>query len=741
VVSTQKASRAGTIIRLGLMTVLLVIGTAWLRPRTAEHASIDVRFVELAEQAGCRNIHSMVRLADDFENIMPWLSSVGAAAAVGDFDNDGFPDLYVNNSGRGDRNVLFRNLGDGTFEDVTDMAGVGCGNLTGASMHAIWGDIDNNGRLDLYVVKWAEPNQLFRNNGDGTFTDISVEAGVDYWGYGNAATFLDYDRDGRLDLLVGNYFPALVRDSITGEWVRNDLWNPVTTRVMHETFTHAANGGLNMLYRNRGDGTFQDVTQEVGLHFTGWTLAVGAGDLNNDSWPDLYLANDFGPDEYYLNTGATEFPPRFRLIVDPQGHPGIGNDWWKGMNVDMGDVTNNGYLDIYVTNILEKRYKTDEGNMLWLNLPDPTFPGGRAFRNVALQSGTFDGGWGWGGKFADFNNDGLLDIYTVNGFVTGHPDRNYWYQIQEMVTQTKNQTVDARDWPVMGDRDLSGRERGRLFIQVPRSDPVALNGSSAHVPRFTEVAEHAGILDRYNGRGIAIADFNHSGYLDIFIANQGAPSCYYVNMSGEGQLPVSRATGPNDQATPQRGAQKSSLLDKGEQRSSLLNTHGVEQKSSLLNTRGVEQRFSLQSASVEVESHGSRQSANRDLRVARSPQDQKTTAHTQVNSFLRLKLRGRPDAPVMVGARRFATTADAVGSRVTVETANGFQMREVQGGMGFASQSEHTVHFGIPDRAAVQRVTINWPSGRRQVFEGDSARALIGRITEIVEPVEEVARR
>ena len=128
--------------------------------------------------------------------------------------------------------------------------------------------------------------------------------------------------------------------------VRNDLWNPVSTKIMQETFTHARNGGHNVLYRNRGDGTFEDVTAQVGLASGGWTLAVGAGDLNNDGWPDLYIANDFGPDEYYLNTGATEWPPRFRLVRDPSGHPGIGADWWKGMNVDMADVNNDGYLDI-----------------------------------------------------------------------------------------------------------------------------------------------------------------------------------------------------------------------------------------------------------------------------------------------------------------------------------------------------------------------------------------------------------
>lgn len=628
------------------MICLLAFGSWWLRPHESSVASLDVAFEDRAAESGCLNHHTMVRLSDTFANIMPWLSSVGAAVAAADFDNDGYADLYVTNSGRGDTNRLFRNRGDGTFEDVTAGSGVKCGNPEGASMHAIWGDVNNDGRLDLYVVKWAEPNQLFLQTVDGRFRDVAPEAGVDYWGYGNGATFLDYDRDGRLDLLVGNYFAETVLDSQTGERVRNNLWNPRSTRIMHETFTHARNGGTNVLYRNISEGgavRFEDVSSVVGLARGGWALSVGAGDLNNDGWPDLYIANDFGPDELYLNTGATENPSRFRLVVDPKGHPGVGNDWWKGMNVDMADVNNDGYLDIYVTNILERSYKTDEGNMLWLNCIDPTCPGGRGFRNVGEKTATHDGGWGWGGKFADFNNDGLQDIVTVNGFVTGNRQRNYWFAIQEMVTQTKNQTADARDWPVMGDRDLSGHEASRLFIQRPRAGHRDREGSHGpDVPAFVEVAVQSGMTDTYNGRGIAVGDFNHDGWLDMYIANQGAPSCYYVN--------------------------RSSSLD-----------------------------------------------------------------GNAANGFLRIHLVGRPDRPMHIGGRTLASTADAVGARVTVYTDGGRLLREVQGGMGFASQSEHALHFGIPDSLTVQRIVVEWPSGRRQEFSGDSARSMMNRHIKLME--------
>jgi hypothetical protein len=237
------------------------------------------------------------------------------------------------------------------------------------------------------------------------------------------------------------------------------------------------------------------------------------------------------------------------------------------------------------------------------------------------------------------------------------PEQGHEFAIQEMVTQTKNQTADARDWPVMGTRDLSGRERGRLFMQLPtdaheasrRPQGAALRSDGG--PRFNEVAERSGISDVYNGRGIAVADYNHDGYLDLYIANQGAPSCFYVNQTGSWST---------ESPSPPRG-------------------------------------------------------------------------------FLRLRLVGRTDQGITVGDRVFASTADAVGARVTLETATGKQIREVQGGMGFASQSEHALHFGVPDVSAVERITIQWPSGRTQEFAGDAARALVNRHTCIVEGGDEVS--
>jgi len=614
--------------RIVAMAALLGLGSWMLRPREAPIPIGDLRFEESASAAGLRFVHEPCHVSEKFHNIMPWITSVGAAVAVADVDGDGLVDLYLTTSAAGKSNALFRNRGDGTFEDVTAATGTGIGNPEGASMAAVFGDIDNDGDPDLWVGMWGATNHFFENLGGLRFRDITAEAGLSFWGYANGATFVDYDRDGRLDLLVGNYYPETIRDPATGALVRNDLWNPVSTRVMHESFTHAANGGRNTLYRNVGGNRFEDVTEKVGLTFPGWTLAVGAADLDNDGWPDLYMANDFGADEIYFNTGAAENPPRFRSFVGKADRPAIGDDWWKGMNVDFGDVDDDGFLDIYVTNILAENYKTDEGNMLWINQQ------GRDFVNAGRKTGTHDGGWGWGAKFADFDNDGRLDILEVNGFVTGRdPEHTYWYELQEMVTQLKNATANAADWPAMGDRDLSGYEKNRLWLQQ-----APANGEL----RFVEAADALGVTDVRNGRGLATLDADNDGDVDFYIANQAAAGSYYRNeLYGK---------------TKRAGA-----------------------------------------------------------------------------SWLALDLVGDPALAIEVNGRSTASTRDAIGARAIVTCGGRTQMREVQGGIGFAAQSDRRLYFGLDGCSTPESVELRWPSGRTERLAGASAAALVGKITRVVE--------
>jgi tetratricopeptide (TPR) repeat protein len=460
-------------------------------------------FVEVTAAAGITNRHHKPVLDHQLDNIMSWVSSVGAAAAAADFNKDGWMDLYVTDSRQGYPNHLYRNNGDGTFTDIAPQAGLAWVNTDekGASMDCVWGDYDNDGWPDLFLVRWGM-NSLFHNNGDGTFTEVTDKLfrkrdgspGTD-WANGCAAIFLDYNLDGRLDIYVGNYFDAV------------DLWHLKSTRIMHDDFEKARNGGRNFLYRQNPDGTFSEVAGKLGVDDPGWTLAVGAADLNNDGWPDLYCADDFGPDQLFLNDRKGGFTNVTATA--------IGFDTKKGMNVDFGDIDNDGWLDIFVANITTAEY-LQEGNMLWHNNgigPD----GNLTFTDISLETGTYDGGWGWGAKFFDADNDGDLDIIAVNGFISAGAG-NYWYDLASWTVKGQD-AAEARNWPTIGDRSFSGYEKKRFWR------------NEGHYT-FSERAHEYGLDSTRDGRGVVCFDYDNDGDLDLFMANQDQPPQLFRNDCG-----------------------------------------------------------------------------------------------------------------------------------------------------------------------------------------------------------------
>ncbi|GCE07696.1 CRTAC1 family protein [Dictyobacter aurantiacus] len=443
---------------------------------------------DIAKAAGVQATHHKVQLDPKLNNIMPWMASVGAAVAAADFNNDGLIDVFVSSSGRNTPCHLYRNNGDGTFTDVAEAAGVANLNEEGGVMDAVWGDFDNDGWPDLYVVKWSAPNRLFRNNRNGTFTDITVSSGTGDVSNGNAAIWFDYNGDGLLDLYVGNYFRP-----------ENDLWHLKTTVIMHDDFEMARNAGPNVLYRNNGDGTFTNVAHELGVADTGWTLDVGACDLFNTGHMDLYLANDFGQDVIFKNNGNGTFTnvTKSALPIDTR----------KGMNVDFADLDGDGYPDIYVSNVTQQGYLV-EGNFLWKNNRDGTFT------NKAVDLGVWDGGWSWGAKFVDLDNDGEMEIVVMNGFVSAGKG-DYWYYLGTMATTPGLIVSDASHWPPIGDMSISGYQPSRLFVKEG--------------DHYNEIALDAGMTDRYDGRGVCCADFDNDGLPELFVASQGAPLVLYKN--------------------------------------------------------------------------------------------------------------------------------------------------------------------------------------------------------------------
>ena len=256
---------------------------------------------------------------------MPQVSSMGAAVAVVDFDRDGHPDLYVTNSREGSKNGLYRNRGDGTFEDVAERVGLADVNApdTGVSMGTVWGDYDNDGFEDVILYRWGR-QELFRNDGGRAFQRVEG-AGLPAWANVNTAVWLDYDRDGRLDLFLGGYYAEDV-----------NLWKLTSTKMMPESFEYATNGGRKYLYRNRGGGRFEEVSASAGLASRRWALAAVAADLRGSGFPDLFIANDYGVSEMFVNEGG-----RFREVGRETG---VGFAPKSGMNASVGDVLNRGRL-------------------------------------------------------------------------------------------------------------------------------------------------------------------------------------------------------------------------------------------------------------------------------------------------------------------------------------------------------------------------------------------------------------
>jgi hypothetical protein len=456
---------------------------------------------EVARDAGIDFRHRSPTLDARLAHIMPQVASMGAAVSVVDFDRDGWQDLYVTNSAEGSRNALYRNLGDGRFADVAGALGVAELNAdgTGVSMGAVWGDYDNDGYDDLFVFKWGRP-ELFHNDAGRGFTRVSEAAGLPGWINANTALWLDHDGDGLLDLFVAGYYADDV-----------NLWRLSSTRMMPDSFEYATNGGRKYLFRNLGGGRFEEIAQKVGLTSRRWTLAAAAADLRGSGRQDLFVANDYGVSELYANEGTT-----FREVGRETG---IGFAPKSGMNVSFGDVLNEGRLAVYVTNISEDGILV-QGNNLWV-----AREGGGAlprYDNLARDFGVELGGWSFGAQFADLNNDGTLDLYVTNGYVSLDRERSYWYDFAKVAGGSSVIIGDARNWPPFDGRSLSGYQAKRVWIN---------DGAG----RFVDVAQMVGVTDRHDGRAVAVADLWNRGVRDVVVANQNGPLLVYRNTVAPGR--------------------------------------------------------------------------------------------------------------------------------------------------------------------------------------------------------------
>jgi enediyne biosynthesis protein E4 len=430
-------------------------------------------FKDVTTRAGIRFKHTNAATGRKY-----LVETMGPGCAFLDYDGDGYLDIYLVNGGllpgfqaaQRPSNALYRNNGDGTFTDVTRAAGV---EGAGYGMGVTVGDYNNDGFPDLFVTGFGS-SILFRNNGDGTFTDVTLSAGVNNAKWGTSAAFFDYNKDGFLDLFVANYVDFSLEHNIfcgihpnLRAYCHPDEYDPVAS----------------ILYRNNGDGTFTNVSQQSGIAAVkGKGLGVVAADFDGDGYQDLFVANDAFPNFLFMNNRDGTFREIGTLAgvaYNPNGQA------LSGMGVAVADYDSDGKPDIVVTNLSFQGYSFyhNDGHGLF---SDVTFPSGIGIPSLLRT--------GWGVGFCDFDNTGSLDILAVNGHVMDNvaafsPSLNYLQSA------------------------LLLEDQGGRFVDVSASC-----GEALIVPRAS--------------RGAAFGDFDNDGCVDVLIANCNEATCLLKNDSG-----------------------------------------------------------------------------------------------------------------------------------------------------------------------------------------------------------------
>jgi enediyne biosynthesis protein E4 len=456
---------------ISLMIICLLLASSTTSGQNGADG-VGVRFTNVAQQAGL-NIRMIY--GDEHRNRY-LLETTGSGAAFIDYDNDGWQDIFLVNGTRLDglppnlnsTNRLFHNTGNGKFTDVTEKAGLV---RTGWGQSVCSGDYDNDGYVDLFVSSYGK-NALYRNNRNSTFTELAEKAGVannrTRWGSGCA--FLDYDRDGLLDLFVASYIDLDLKTAPLPET------GPCQYKgIMVACGPPGLPGGTNTLYRNNGNGTFSDVSEKSGITKANGTYGLGVltADFDNNGWTDIYVANDSAPAALYRNNKNGTFTD---IGIEAGCALSIDGKPQAGMGVTAGDYNRDGWLDIFKTNF------SGDTSSLYRNtgkstFDDVTFPAGMGLNTRWL---------GWGCGFIDVDNDGWTDIFLVNGHV--------YPEVEKLTTE-------------------AGYAQPKVLYR------------NLHNGSFADVSQKAGeaVFSPNASRGAAFGDYDNDGDVDILINSVNGP--------------------------------------------------------------------------------------------------------------------------------------------------------------------------------------------------------------------------
>jgi enediyne biosynthesis protein E4 len=430
-----------------------------------------IQFRDVTQQAGIRFVHNNGAFGKKF---LP--ETMGPGVAFIDYDNDGWPDVFLVNGMDWPGHVqkhstpkLYHNNRDGTFTDVTHKAGL---DIEMFGMGVAVGDYDNDGYDDLFLTAYGQ-SHLFHNNGNGTFTDVTQKAGLlGPMEFSTSAAWVDYDKDGHLDLVVGNYV----------QWTQEtDLYCTLDGKSKSYCTPESYKGTPVRLWHNRGDGTFEDVTQKAGLgEPTSKTLGVAVLDYDNDGWPDLLFSNDTQPNKLYRNNGNGTFTEKAVVAGVAFSEDGVAR---AGMGVDAGDYDHSGHPSLLITNFANQMLSLyhNEGNGLFVD-EAPRSEIGRASL-LTLGFGCF---------FFDYDLDGWPDVLVANGHI---------------------------------DADIQRVQANVKYAMPPHLFRNVGNGKFAEVTKTLG----AGFAAPRVGRGVAYADINNDGRLDVLISTNTGPVYLFRN--------------------------------------------------------------------------------------------------------------------------------------------------------------------------------------------------------------------